>query len=144
MRVAGTTLVHVGVRATDLERTISFWRDALGLRVVNTGDGLYDLTDGMHNFRIFQYRGPARTPHVSDLLDYLHVGIVVEDLYVTAERCRALGFPPVYEGLASDQPYDPAHPPADAFKVEDPDGIVVDVAARRSQWPGIQEGFSGS
>ncbi len=37
--MAGTTLVHVGIRATDLDRTIRFWRDALGLRVVATGDG---------------------------------------------------------------------------------------------------------
>lgn len=135
--MAGTTLVHVGVRATDLERTIRFWRDALGLRVVGAGDGLYDLTDGTHNFRIFQHSGAGRPPHVSHLLDYLHIGVVVEDLQATAERCSALGFPPVYAGVDTDRPYDPAYPPVDAFKVEDPDGIVVDVAARRSQWPGV-------
>jgi len=135
--MAGTVLVHVGVRATDLERTIRFWRDALGLRVFSTGDGLYDLTDGTHNFRIFQHGGASRPPHVSDLLDYLHIGVVVDDLRATAERCNALGFPPVYEGVDTDRPYDPAHPPSDAFKVEDPDGIVVDVAARRPQGPGV-------
>jgi catechol 2,3-dioxygenase-like lactoylglutathione lyase family enzyme len=133
----GTILVHVGIRATDLDRTIRFWRDALGLRVVATGDGLYDLTDGAHNFRVFQHQGPARPPHVSGLLDYLHIGVVVGDLREAAERCSALGFPPVYEGVDTDRPYDPAHPPHDAFKVEDPDGIVVDVAARRTQWPGV-------
>lgn len=135
--MTGTALVHVGVRARDLDRTIRFWRDALGLRVVATGDGVYDLTDGAHNFRIFQHRGPARPPHVSGLLDYLHIGVVVDDLRQAAERCRALGFPPVYEGVDTDRPYDPAHPPSDAFKVEDPDGIVVDVAAQRTQWPGV-------
>lgn len=135
--MAGTALVHVGVRATNLEATIRFWRDALGLRVTSMGDGLYDLTDGTHNFRVFQHGGAPRPPHVSGLLDYLHIGIVVDDLGVTAARCSALGFPPVYEGLNSDTPYDPAHPPADAFKVEDPDGIVVDVAAHRTQWPGV-------
>ena len=29
-----TTLVHVGVRASDIEATIRFWRDGLGLPVV--------------------------------------------------------------------------------------------------------------
>jgi catechol 2,3-dioxygenase-like lactoylglutathione lyase family enzyme len=29
-----STLVHVGVRATNLPETLRFWRDALGLRVV--------------------------------------------------------------------------------------------------------------
>jgi catechol 2,3-dioxygenase-like lactoylglutathione lyase family enzyme len=135
--MAGTILVHVGIRATDLDRTIRFWRDALGLSVVAMGDGLYDLTDGAHNFRVFQHQGPTRPPHVSGLLDYLHIGVVVGNLRAAAERCSALGFPPVYEGVDTDRPYDPAHPPRDAFKVEDPDGIVVDVAARRTQWPGV-------
>ena len=26
-----TTLVHIGVRTTDLEKSIRFWRDALGI-----------------------------------------------------------------------------------------------------------------
>ena len=30
-----TTLVHIGVRASDLETTIRFWRDGLGLPVVS-------------------------------------------------------------------------------------------------------------
>ena len=135
--MTGTALVHVGVRASDLQRTILFWRDALGLRVVNTDAGVYDLTDGTHNFRVFQHRGPGRPLHVSDLLDYLHIGVVVDDLQSVAERCNVLGFPPIYEGVNSDRPYDPAHSPSDAFKVKDPDGIVVDVAASRTQWPGI-------
>jgi catechol 2,3-dioxygenase-like lactoylglutathione lyase family enzyme len=132
-----TTLVHVGVRATDLERTIRFWRDALGLRVFETREGCYDLTDGFHNFRVFQHKGPARPPHVSGMLDYLHVGVVVEDLHAAAQRCLALGFEILCEGVNGERPYDPENPPDHAFKAVDPDGIVVDVASRRSQWPGV-------
>jgi hypothetical protein len=29
-------------------------------------------------------------------------------------------------------------PPDESFKVEDPDGIVVDVTASDDQWPGVQ------
>jgi catechol 2,3-dioxygenase-like lactoylglutathione lyase family enzyme len=133
----GTTLVHVGVRATDLERSIRFWRDALGLRVIATREGCYDLTDGYHNFRVFQHRGASRPPHVSGMLDYLHVGVVVDDLTAAGRRCLDLGFEIVCEGVDGERPYDPAHPPSDAFKAADPDGIVVDVAARRTQWPGV-------
>jgi catechol 2,3-dioxygenase-like lactoylglutathione lyase family enzyme len=138
-----TRLVHVGVRATDLEATIRFWRDGLGLRVAETMPGCYDLTDGQHNFRIFQHEGPNRPPHVSGMLDYLHVGVVVDDLPATARRCLALGFRVISDGVGADGlvvgEYDPDDRRNDSFKVEDPDGIVVDVAARPEQWPGVAE-----
>jgi catechol 2,3-dioxygenase-like lactoylglutathione lyase family enzyme len=133
----GTVLVHVGVRATDLERAVRFWRDALGLRVAATMEGCYDLTDGYHNFRVFQHRGPPRPPHVAGLLDYLHVGVRVPDLAEAACRCTELGFRIVWDDVAGGRPYDPATPPSQSFKVEDPDGIVVDVTASDDQWPGV-------
>ena len=81
-----TTLVHVGVRASDLEATIRFWRDGLGLPVFSQQGNCYDLSDGFHNFRVFQHNGPARPAHVSGMLDYLHIGIRVPDLEVAARR----------------------------------------------------------
>lgn len=132
-----STLVHVGVRATDLERTIRFWRDALGLEVVQTMEHCYDLSDGLHNFRVFQHRGEERPPHIGGMLDYLHIGVRVPDLHAAANRCLELGFEIVWEGLDGSKRYDPARPPEEAFKVEDPDGIVVDVTARDDQWPGV-------
>jgi hypothetical protein len=36
------------------------------------------------------------------------------------------------------KPYDPNLPPARSFKVEDPDGIVVDITADEEQWPGVE------
>ena len=71
------------------------------------------------------------------MLDYLHVGVVVGDLPATARRCRELGFRIISDGVDGDA-YDPEDPKHDSFKVEDPDGIVVDVAARPSQWPGVR------
>ena len=132
-----STLVHVGVRATDLEETIRFWRDALGLKVFSTMDGCYDLTDGYHNFRVFQHNGPERPPHVGGMLDYLHIGVRVPDLQEAAERCEANGFTIISDGVGGKAP-DPNSPPDESFKVEDPDGIVVDVTADDGQWPGVQ------
>jgi catechol 2,3-dioxygenase-like lactoylglutathione lyase family enzyme len=134
-----STLVHVGVRASDLERTIVFWRDALGLEVVARREHCYDLSDGFHNFRVFQHRGPERPPHIRGMLDYLHIGVRVPDLHEAARRCRELGFEIVWEGLDGRKRYDPSRPPAEAFKVEDPDGIVVDVTERDDQWPGVKQ-----
>jgi catechol 2,3-dioxygenase-like lactoylglutathione lyase family enzyme len=130
-------LVHVGVRATNLKRTLEFWRDALGLQVVAEHELSSDLTDGFHNFRVFQHSGPERAPHIGGMLDYLHIGVRVPNLSEAAQRFQAMGFDIVWDGIDGGQPYDPATPPSESFKVEDPDGIVVDVSASPDQWPGI-------
>jgi len=116
---------------------LRFWREALGLRVAATMDGCVDLTDGYHNFRVFQHAGAARPRHVSGLLDYLHVGVLVDDLALAARHCEELGFQIIWDGVDGGRPYDPANPPSESFKVADPDGIVVDVTASRSQWPSV-------
>lgn len=136
-------LVHVGVRASDLVASVAFWRDALGLRVAGTlppdsdSPHCYDLTDGLHNFRVFQHSGPPRPPHVSGMLDYLHIGVVVEDLSSAATRLSELGHRIFWDGVSGGKEYDPSTPPSESFKVEDPDGITVDVTASPQQWPGV-------
>ena len=130
-------LVHVGVRASDLAASLRFWRDALGLSVIAEMEGNTDLSDGYHNFRVFQHRGESRPPHVSGMLDYLHIGVRVPDLRAAIARCEALGFRIFWDGVDVGKPYDPNAPPARSFKVEDPDGIVVDVTASDDQWPGV-------
>jgi catechol 2,3-dioxygenase-like lactoylglutathione lyase family enzyme len=133
-----STLVHVGVRATNLEKTVQFWRDALGLKVFSQMDGCYDLTDGYHNFRVFQHNGPDRPTHIGGMLDYLHIGVRVPDLREAAQRIDALGFQIIWDGVDGGKPYDPSSPPSKSFKVEDPDGIVVDITASDDQWPGVE------
>ena len=131
------TLVHVGVRASDLAETLRFWRDGLGLQVVQESDVHCDLTDGLHNFQVFQHARPERPPHVSGMLDYLHIGLLVPDLAETAKQLQDLGFTIFWDGVDGGKPYDPTIPPAESFKVEDPDGIVVDISANPAQWPGV-------
>ena len=131
-----TTLVHIGVRATDIEKTIRFWRDGLGLRLVQVRDTCYDLTDGYHNFRVFQHNGPSRPSHVSGMLDYLHVGVRVPDLEAAAQRLTEMGYEIFSDGLDGKEPLAPDNLEEGAFKVEDPDGITVDITASDDQWPG--------
>jgi catechol 2,3-dioxygenase-like lactoylglutathione lyase family enzyme len=133
-----STLVHVGVRSTNLAESLRFWRDALGLQVVGESAASCDLTDGFHNFRVFQHGGPARPPHIGGMLDYLHIGVRVADLQEAAKRCQTLGFELFWDGIDGGKPYDPNIPPAESFKVADPDGIAVDVSASRDQWPGVE------
>ncbi|NKB67467.1 MAG: hypothetical protein GKR89_10430 [Candidatus Latescibacteria bacterium] len=131
-----TTLVHVGVRATDLEKTIRFWRDGLGIPVVSTMENCFDLSDGHHNFRVFQHNGPVRPEHVSGMLDYLHIGVRVRDLEGTGKRLLDMGYEIFSDGLDGKVPVDVKNIEEGAFKVEDPDGITVDVTASSDQWPG--------
>ena len=99
-----TVLVHIGVRATDLEKTIRFWRDGLGLPVVSTHGSCYDLSDGHHNFRVFQHNGPDRPAHVSGMLDYLHIGVRVPDLEAAGRRLLDMGYEIFSDGLGGKEP----------------------------------------
>ena len=133
-----TTLVHVGVRASDLEKTIRFWRDGLGLPVFSQMENCYDLSDGYHNFRVFQHNGPERPRHISGMLDYLHIGVLVPDLEAAAKRLLDMGYEIFSDGLAGKVPLSPDNLSEGAFKVEDPDGITVDVTSSNDQWPGAR------
>ena len=131
-----TVLVHIGVRATDLEKTIRFWRDGLSLPCVSTQENCYDLSDGHHNFRVFQHNGPSRPDHVSGMLDYLHIGVLVPDLAAAGQRLLDMGYEIFSDGLDGKLPIDVQQIEEGAFKVEDPDGITVDVTSSDDQWPG--------
>ena len=131
-----TVLVHIGVRATDLEKTIRFWRDGLSLPCVFTQENCYDLSDGHHNFRVFQHNGPSRPDHVSGMLDYLHIGVRVPDLAAAGQRLLDMGYEIFSDGLDGKLPIDVQQMEEGAFKVEDPDGITVDVTSSDDQWPG--------
>ncbi|MBX3070847.1 MAG: VOC family protein [Thermomicrobiales bacterium] len=130
-------LVHVGIAATDLDATVRFWRDGLGLEVVQEIPGCVDLTDGHHNFRLFPHQLGPRPAHVGGLSSYLHVGVYVPDLAGAVRRFEALGHPIIWDGVDHGHPPIPGVMPSKSFKVEDPDGIVVDVTASDDQWPGV-------
>jgi catechol 2,3-dioxygenase-like lactoylglutathione lyase family enzyme len=135
----GTTFVHVGVAATDLDRSLRFWRDILGLRMLDAREGIVVLSDGAHNVTVFQYRG-SRPPHPAGHQSYLHIGVQVVDLAETLRRCLELGLEIICDDIDDCRPFDPGNPPIQSFKVEDPDGIVVDVTASDDQWLGVSPG----
>ncbi|MEZ4507004.1 MAG: VOC family protein [Thermomicrobiales bacterium] len=73
------------------------------------------------------------------MLDYLHIGVLVDDLATAAERLQGLGFEIIWDVVDGGKPYDPSNPPTESFKVADPDGIVVDVSANPlTNGPGSQ------
>ena len=99
-----SVLIHVGVRASDLSKSIRFWRDGLGLRVAGKRGIRYDLTDGYHNFAVFQHQGDDRPEHVSGMVDYLHIGVGVPDLAAAARRLRDMGYTIYSDGLGGKTP----------------------------------------
>ena len=102
-----SVLIHVGVRASDLSKSIRFWRDGLGLRVAGKRGIRYDLTDGYHNFAVFQHQGDDRPEHVSGMVDYLHIGVGVPNLAAAARRLRDMGYTIYSDGLGGKTPLDP-------------------------------------
>ena len=136
-----TTLVHIGVRTMNLEKKYPFsgaMRSVLS--VSSTKKRMLRPNGRLSQFSaVFQHNGPERPEHVGGMLDYLHIGVRVPDLREAAKRCEDLGFEITWEGLDGTKPYDPNSNelPSESFKVEDPDGIVVDITERNDQWPGV-------
>ena len=103
-------MIHVGVRATKLDQSIRFWRDALGLTVVSETDDAYLPTDGYHNYTVFQHLGPDRPEHVTGMLDYLHIGVIVPDLQEALQRFLEMGFSEILDDVGDDNPMIPRIP----------------------------------
>ena len=130
-----SVLIHVGVRASDLSKSIRFWRDGLRFQVACKRGIRYDLTDGYHNCAVFQHQGDDRPEHVSSMLDYLHIGVGVPDVTAAARRLRDMGYTIYSDGLGGKTPLDPDNLVQPAFKVEDPDGITADVSEVTTKLP---------
>ena len=130
-----SVLIHVGVRASDLSKSIRFWRDGLRLQVACKRGIRYDLTDGYHNFAVFQHQGDDRPELVSSMLDYLHIGVGVPDVTAAARRLRDMGYTIYSDGIGGKTPLDPDNLVQPAFKVEDPDGITADVSEVTTKLP---------
>ena len=67
----------------------------------------------------------------------MHFGVMVEDLEAAWQRCRQWGAEAsktVKERIDLDR----RRLPDRAFKIEDPDGNVVDVTADKGEWRGVK------
>lgn len=78
------------------------------------------------------------------MVDYLHIGVVVPDLVAAAQRLRNIHFKIYSDGLEGEEIVNIDKLTESAFKVEDPDGITVDVTQSDTQWPGTKLQSSGN
>ncbi len=121
-------VVYAGLRVTDLERSLRFYREGLGLveegrGTMSHGGTFVGLLDPATKFRLELNYYPPGSPYavpyaVGEGLD--HLGVVVPDARAAIERLRRLG------ARVAVEPWHEAGRYWIGF-VEDPDGIWVEV-----------------
>jgi len=132
-------LRHLALRCRDLEKSRRFYEEVIGWRFVGwrpSGQSL-DLTDGVNNITLLQHPdGPARQ-QLEEGEEFIHFGIIVEDLDAVWQRLHAFGATFARENVKDRNPIDPSIRPPVSFKVLDPDSNVVDITCNRQEWRGV-------
>jgi len=118
---------HMAIQVKDLDKSLAFYRDTLGLQYVRTRDfsqGVaVDLTDGETNVALLVPEGESTsTQRAEGTFGLHHIGFLVDDIDYIYNRLKKAGV----EFIS------PA--PAEFFKVLDPDGVVVDIASTARGW----------
>lgn len=130
-------LRHLALRCRDVELSRRFYEQGIGFSFVGyRPNGIsIDLSDGTLNITLLQHEGGAR-PRLEEGEEYIHFGVLVEDLEAAWRRLRGLGAR-IEKTVKARDAVDAEGPPSLAFKALDPDGNVVDVSADRGEWRGV-------
>jgi lactoylglutathione lyase len=125
-------ILHTMLRVTDLERSLAFYVDVLGMRLLRRRDypegrftlafvSYQDESEGAaieltHNWDTSQYQlGDA----------YGHVALAVDDVYAACERIRERG------GKITREPGPMKHGSTILAFVEDPDGYKIELLGEK-------------
>jgi catechol 2,3-dioxygenase-like lactoylglutathione lyase family enzyme len=150
-----TALHHFSIGCSDTDRSIAFYRDVFGMRViadreVERGGFVQDVTGVRDacvriahlqgygfNFELLEYKEPRGERRARDLnhTGSAHLCFVTDDLDATCTRLRELGVPIRSRDGA---PVTVVGGPNDGGKglyVEDPDGNGVEVIQLARPWP---------
>ena len=115
-----TTIDHTCIRVLDLERSVAFYRDTLGLKPVRTLDmpsrgwQLIFLGDGTTGFQLELCRETGRTEpyHLGD--DTPHVALRAQDFDGLKAKHREMGL--IFDELDSG-----------IYFIQDPDGHILEI-----------------
>ena len=142
------TLHHTGLTISDLDRSLRFWRDALGMRVLfeqeKAGGYLEEIvgepgahvrmvhlafTDDGPRIELFQYLSPAGGRHTQRPADigFSHVCIACDDMEDRLDRLVAAGGVPFSGPVTIDTG---ANRGGRGLYLRDPDGHVVELFER--------------
>jgi catechol 2,3-dioxygenase-like lactoylglutathione lyase family enzyme len=140
------TAIHVGVVVTDLEASIAFYTDVIGMTKTGEFDVPADfgkasgLTNGLAfhvevlglrkepgaaQFKLMSFEKDAKTPksaHIEDALGVQYVTLMVTDLTPFVERIKAAGIP-----FLGETPIPLGDDGNHFVLVQDPDGTFIEI-----------------
>ena len=123
-----------------MERSREFYTKVIGFKFHDyrpQRDSL-DLTDGTNNITLLQHPAEAVRPPQVEGNEYIHFGIIVDDLAAGWRRCLDWGAE-ISKGDVKDRTEvgNSSEGPKHSFKVLDPDGNVIDISSNRKEWNGV-------
>lgn len=121
-------LLHTMLRVGDLEKSIAFYRDVLGMQLLRRNDypeGKFTLAflgyGGEEENTVLELTHNWDTEHYELGNGYGHIAIGVDDVYAACERIRASG------GNLVREPGPMKHGSTVLAFVEDPDGYKIEL-----------------
>ncbi|MCY3766761.1 MAG: VOC family protein [Gemmatimonadetes bacterium] len=133
-------LRHLALRCADMELSRRFYEEVIGWRFIAHrphGDAL-DMSDGTNNITLIQQPKDSNRVPLGEGNEYIHFGVLVDDLDATWARIADWGAEVVRENVKERNPVDPDVRPPVSFKVLDPDGNIVDITCDRAEWVGTR------
>ena len=132
-------LRHLAIRCGDLEATRKFYEELIGLRFVGyrPGGRAADLSDGMNNITLIQQPADSTRPPLEEGNEYVHFGVIVDDLEVCQKRLEDAGATFARDNIKLRRAFKDGTVAKQSFKVLDPDGNIVDVTSNKKEWRGI-------
>ena len=127
-------VIHSMIRVLDLEKSLRFYRDVLGLEEAHRLDfpdfALVYLRNPENDFEIELTLNKGRTEAYTHGTGYGHVAVVVDDVAATHRAVSAAGYEPaqVKEFKKGDQLL------ARFFFIQDPDGYKIEVLERHGHY----------
>ena len=125
-------ILHTMLRVGDLERSIAFYTDVLGMRLLRRKD----YPEGRFTLAFVSYQDESEgaaielthnwdTSHYDIGTGYGHVALAVEDVYAACDRIRAKG------GKITREPGPMKHGSTILAFVEDPDGYKIELLGEK-------------
>ena len=93
-------LRHLAIRCHDMEKSRDFYTTVIGWDFLDyrpSRQGL-DLTDGVNNITLLQNPPDLVRPTFEEGEEYIHFGVVVDDLSAVEAKVKAAGFTPFNHG----------------------------------------------
>ena len=129
-----TKLIHTMIRVLDLDRSLKFYADVLGLHPSHTLDfpdfALVYLRNDENDVEIELTLNKGRSELYTHGTGYGHVGVVVPDVAATHRKLTAQGYEPapVKEFKRGDELL------ARFFFIQDPDGYKIEMLERHGHY----------